>query len=273
MRGLCIRSLIYLGLVLGLVPMALPFVWMALTSLKPLPEITTIPPGFLPARPTFQAYVEIFTHFAFARYLLNSLLVAAIVVIGVLIVSTLAGYAFAKFRFPGREVVFVAMLASLMVPLQVRMIPLYLITVRLGLTDTLFGIALPWLFDPFGIFLMRQFFVTIPTELIEAARIDGASEFRILWKVVAPLLRPAFSALGIFTLVVNWEEFLWPLIVTSRDDVRTLPVGLQVFSNQYMSNVHWQMAGAVVAAAPLLLTFLMFQREFIRGIALTGLKG
>jgi multiple sugar transport system permease protein len=266
------RPLLYLALLAGLVPVLLPFVWMTLTSIKPLPEVIRVPPQLLPAQPTLQAYVDIFQQFPFGRYLLNSVLVAAMVVSGVLLVSTLGGYAFAKFRFPGRDVLFMVMLASLMVPFQVRMIPLYLMSIRLGLINTLPGVAFPWLFDAFGIFLMRQFMLTLPSELMEAARIDGASEPAIFLRIVVPLVRPALAALGIFTLVVNWEEFLWPLIVTNTDAVRTLPVGLQAFSNQYMSNIHWQMAGAVVAAAPLLIAFLLFQRQFIQGIALTGLK-
>lgn len=266
------RVLLYPLLALGVVPILLPFVWMLFTSIKPLPEVIHIPPALLPQHPTLQAYVDIFRQFPFGRYLVNSILVAAMVVTGVLLVSTLAGYAFAKFRFPGRDMLFIVMLASLMVPFQVRMIPLYLMSIRLGLINTLPGVAFPWLFDAFGIFLMRQFMLTLPTDLIEAARIDGASEPVIFWRIILPLVRPALAALGIFTLVVNWEEFLWPLIVTNTDAVRTLPVGLQAFSNQYMSNIHWQMAGAVVAAAPLIGAFLLFQRQFIQGIALTGLK-
>lgn len=266
------RPLVWLLLFVGMVPILLPFVWMVFTSIKPLPEVIRIPPRLLPEQPTLQAYLDIFWQFPFGRYLLNSVLVAAMVVGGVLLVSALAGYAFAKFRFPGRDALFIVLLASLMVPFQVRMIPLYLMSIRLGLTDTLAGVAFPWLFDAFGIFLMRQFMLTLPTDLIEAARLDGASEPAIFWRIILPLVRPALAALGIFTLVVNWEEFLWPLIVTNTDAVRTLPVGLQSFSNQYMSNIHWQMAGAVVAAAPLIIAFLLFQRQFIQSFMRAGIK-
>jgi multiple sugar transport system permease protein len=267
-----IKLAAYVLLTLGAIPMVVPFVWMVSSAFKPLPEVMRIPPTWIPAQPTFANFVAIFQQLPFGRYLLNSVIVAAIVVAGVLVVSAMAGYAFSKFQFPGRDLLFILMLASLMVPFQVRMIPLYLISIRLGLVDTLVGVAFPWLFDAFGIFLMRQFIQTIPSELMEAARIDGAGELRIFGQIVLPLIKPALAALGIFTLVGNWEEFLWPLIVTSSDASRTIPVGLQRFSEQYMSNIHWQMAGAVVAVAPLIIAFFFFQRQFIQGITLSGLK-
>lgn len=266
------RALIYGLLAVAAVPMALPLVWMLSSALKPLPEVMVVPPTWIPRQPTFDNFVVVFTQLPFGRYLLNSVVVAAIVVVGVVVTSSMAGYAFAKFPFRGRELLFMAMLASLMVPFQVRMIPLYLMAIKLRLVNTLAGVSFPWLFDAFGIFLMRQFMRTIPTDLIEAARIDGASEPRIFFTIVLPLTRPALAALAIFTLVANWEEFLWPLIVTNSDASRTLPVGLQSFSDQYIANIHWQMAGATVAVAPLLVAFFVFQRQFIQGIALTGLK-
>jgi multiple sugar transport system permease protein len=267
-----IKVAAYVLLTLGAIPMLVPFVWMVSSAFKPLPEVMRIPPTWIPVHPTGANFVVLFSQLPFGRYFLNSVLVAALVVAGVLVVSAMAGYAFSKFRFPGQDLLFIVMLASLMVPFQVRMIPLYLLSIRLHLTDTLLGVAFPWLFDAFGIFMMRQFIQTIPTDLIEAARIDGAGEIRIFWTIVLPLIRPALAALGIFTLVGNWEEFLWPLIVTSSDSSRTIPVGLQRFSEQYMSNIHWQMAGATVAVAPLIIAFFFFQKQFIQGIALTGLR-
>lgn len=266
------RTLIYGLLAVAAVPMALPLVWMLSSALKPLPEVMVVPPTWIPRQPTVDNFVVVFTQLPFGRYLLNSVVVAGVVVVGVVVTSSMAGYAFAKFPFRGRELLFMAMLASLMVPFQVRMIPLYLMAIKLRLVNTLAGVSFPWLFDAFGIFLMRQFMRTIPTDLIEAARIDGASEPRIFFTIVLPLTRPALAALAIFTLVANWEEFLWPLIVTNSDASRTLPVGLQSFSDQYIANIHWQMAGATVAVAPLLVAFFLFQRQFIQGIALTGLK-
>lgn len=266
------RTLLYLVLIIGAIPMLLPLAWMLSSAFKPLPEVMVVPPYLIPKQPTPDNFVVVFTQLPFGRYLLNSVVVAVVVVAGVVFVSSMAGYALAKFPFRGREALFMAMLASLMVPFQVRMIPLYLMAMHLHIVNTLAGMAFPWLFDAFGIFLMRQFMRTIPTDLIEAARIDGASEPRIFFTIVLPLTRPALAALGIFTLVANWEEFLWPLIVTNSDASRTLPVGLQSFSDQYIANIHWQMAGATIAVAPLLIAFLIFQRQFIQGIALTGLK-
>lgn len=267
-----IKGSLYVLLVAGAIPMVLPLAWMVSSALKPLHEVMVVPPTWVPKEPTLDNFVVVFTQLPFGRYLFNSVVVAAVVVVGVVLTSSMAGYALAKFSFRGREALFMAMLASLMVPFQVRMIPLYLLAIKLKVVDTLAGVSFPWLFDAFGIFLMRQFMRTIPTDLIEAARIDGASEPRIFFRIVLPLTRPALAALGIFTLVANWEEFLWPLIVTNSDASRTLPVGLQSFSDQYIANIHWQMAGATVAVAPLLVAFLLFQRQFIQGIALTGLK-
>lgn len=267
-----IRLIAYLLLTLGAIPMVLPFIWMSSGAVKPLHETMRIPPTWFPEQVRLLNFVELFRQFPFGRYFANSVIVAAVVVASVLAVSAMAGYAFSKFRFPGRDVLFVMMLASLMVPFQVRMIPLYLMSVRFGLVDTLPGVIFPWLFDAFGIFLMRQFMQTIPNDLIEAARIDGAGELRIFWTVVLPLVRPALAALAIFVVVANWEEFLWPLIISSSDRSRTLPVGLHSFADQYMSYVHWQMAGALIAILPLIVAFFLFQRQFIQGIALTGMK-
>lgn len=267
-----IKLAAYLLLTLGAIPMVLPFIWMTAGAVKPLPEMMRIPPTWIPEQIRLMNFIELFQQFPFGRYFVNSLIVAAAVVVSVLVVSAMAGYAFSKFRFPGRDVLFVVMLASLMVPFQVRMIPLYLMSVRFGLVDTLPGVIYPWLFDAFGIFLMRQFMLSIPNDLIEAARMDGASEPRIFWVIVLPLVRPALAALGIFVVVANWEEFLWPLIISSSDRSRTLPVGLQSFADQYMSYPHWQMAGALLAVAPLIIAFFLFQRQFIQGIAMTGMK-
>jgi multiple sugar transport system permease protein len=185
----------------------------------------------------------------------------------------MAGYAFAKFDFPGRGILFAIILSSLMVPFQVRMIPLYQMIIAFKWVDTLPAVMFPWLVDAFGIFLMRQFFLTIPSELMDAARIDGASELRIFLQVALPLTQSALSALTIFTFLGNWEEFLWPLIVSASNASRTLPVGLQSFSEQYGTNTHWQMAGALIATLPVLLLFFILQKQFVEGITLTGMKG
>ncbi len=202
-------------LVAGALGMLLPLAWMLGASFKPLAEVMQVPPTWIPAEPTLDNYRQVFLQFPFARYLLNSVIVATVVVISVLLTSAWAGYSFAKFDFPGKKVLFFLILSSLMIPFQTRMIPLYKMSVHLGLVDTWAGVTFPWLVDAFGIFLLRQFVVTIPSELIEAARIDEASEPRIFWRIVLPLSKQALSALAIFTFTWNWKEFLWPLIVST----------------------------------------------------------
>lgn len=266
------RLLIYLLLSLGGIAMILPLIWMVSASFKPLGEVMQIPPTWIPRQPTLDNYREVFRQFPFARYIWNSLLVAAVVVGSVLFTSALGGYALAKYRFRGREFVFLAIMTSLMIPFQVRMLPLYRMMVEARLTNTFVGLVFPWLTDAFGIFLMRQFMRTVPDEIVEAGRIDGCSEFQIFWRLVLPQTRPALAALGIFTFTNTWEEFLWPLIITNSDLTRTLPVGLQYFNEQYGLNIHWQMAGAMFAILPVLLVFFLLQKHFVEGITLTGLK-
>ena len=267
------RLLVYALLGLGGVVMLLPLIWMTSAAFKPLPEVMRVPPTWIPEQPTLANFRAVFAQFPFPRYILNSLVVAAVVVLSTLVTSSMAGYALAKFDFPGRSVLFVAILASLMVPFQVRMIPLYQMVIRVGWQDTLQGVMFPWLVDAFGIFLMRQFIKVIPGELLDAARMDGASEWRIYWQIVLPLTKPALAALAIFTFLGNWEEFLWPLIVSSSDGSRTLPVGLQTFAEQYGTNTNYQMAGALIATLPVLALFFLLQKQFVEGIALSGMKG
>ena len=263
---------IYLALAIGAVIMLAPLVWMVLASFKSLPEILTYPPTILPRELRNENYVTVITRSDFPRYFLNSTIVAAISVVSVLITSSLAGYAFAKFRFPGRNLLFILVLATLMIPFQVRVIPLYVLASDLGLLDTYAGLVLPGLVDAFGIFLMRQFMQTIPTDLIEAARADGASEPRIFMTIVLPLVTPALSALAIFTLIVSWESFLWPLLVASSSELYTLPLGLGQFAGRFLTRVDLQMAASTLTVLPLLLVFLFMQRRFIEGIATTGGK-
>jgi multiple sugar transport system permease protein len=266
------RTVVYLLLVAGGIIMVVPFLWMFSAAFKPLAEVIRVPPTWIPQRPTLDNFWVVWVEFNFVRYFANSVVVAFFTVAFVLVTSSMAGYALAKFDFGGKDIVFILILSSLMVPFQTRLIPLYQLTTGFGLSDTLAGVIFPWIVDAFGIYLMRQFMLSIPTDLIEAARIDGAGEIRIFLQIVIPLVKPALSALAILTLVVNWEEFLWPLVITNSDASRTLPVALQSFAEQYAVNTHWQMAGATIAILPLVIVFLVFQRHFIRGIAMTGLK-
>lgn len=265
--------LLYGILIIGAVWMLLPLAWMTSAAFKPMSEIIQVPPTWIPKHFTLDNIKEVFKQIPFARYFLNSIVTTGVIVLSVLLTSTMAGYGFAKFNFKGKRILFLLILSSLMIPFQVRMIPLYQIAQHLKIVDTYLGVVFPWLFDAMGVFLMNQFMLTIPNELIEAARIDGASEGRIFFTIVIPQLKPAISALAIFTFSWSWEEFLWPLIVTNSDRVRTLPVGLQYFSEQYGINIHWQMAGAFVAILPVLIVFFIMQKQFVEGITLTGLKG
>ena len=262
----------YLLLLVGAVVMLTPLIWMVLASFKTLPEILTFPPTFLPQQVNLDNYRAVFDQADFVRYFLNSLVVAVISVVSVLITSSMAGYAFAKFSFPGRDVLFVVVLATLMVPFQVRVIPLYVLASDLHLLNTYAGMVMPTLVDAFGVFLMRQYLMSIPNELIESARVDGAGELRIFIQIVLPLAKPALSALTIFTLVVSWESFLWPLLVASTPDMYTLPLGLAQFSGRFVDRTDFQMAAATMTVLPILIAFLFMQKRFIEGMATTGMK-
>lgn len=265
---------LYLILILGAVIMLLPFLWMISASFKSLAEVFRIPPQWLPAHPSLKNYQEVFNQQPlFGRFFLNSVIVAAVTVVSVLITSSLAGYAFAKFEFPGKNLLFVLFLSSMMIPFQVRMVPLYIMVSDWHLTDTYTGLILPGLVEAFGIFLMRQFITSIPNDLLDAARIDGASEPRIVLQILLPLLRPALSALAIFTLIGNWEAFLWPLLITNAEEMRTLPIGLASFAGRYIERVDLEMAAATIAVIPMVLVFFLLQKRFIEGITLSGLKG
>lgn len=268
------RLSLYLVLGLGAVLMLLPFFWMITASFKSLNEVIQIPPQWLPRQWDFRNYAEVFRQQPlFGRYFLNSVIVAAVTVASVLITSSLAGYAFAKYNFRGKNVLFVFVLSTMMIPFQIRMVPLFVMVSGWKLLDTYPGLILPGLVDAFGIFLMRQFIASIPTDLIDAARIDGASEPGIFLRIILPLIQPALSALAIFTLIGNWESFLWPLLITNSDELRTLPIGLALFSGRYLERFDLQMAAATIAVLPMVLAFFVLQRRFVEGFTLTGLKG
>ncbi|RYB88671.1 carbohydrate ABC transporter permease [Nocardioides glacieisoli] len=262
----------YLLLTVGALTMLTPLIWMVLASFKTLPEILAFPPTLLPEQVNLDNYHAVFETADFVRYFFNSVVIAAISVVSVLLTSSMAGYAFAKFSFPGRDALFVVVLATLMIPFQVRVIPLYVLASDLSLLNTYAGMVLPTLVDAFGIFLMRQYMMSIPSELIESARVDGAGELRIFVSIVLPLAKPALSALTIFTLVMSWESFLWPLLVASTPDMYTLPLGLAQFAGRFLNRTDLQMAAATMTVVPLLIVFLLMQKRFIEGMATTGMK-
>jgi multiple sugar transport system permease protein len=260
-------TLLFLG---GLV-MVTPLAFMFSTSLKDSAQVYDL--TLLPTAPTLDNYVAILSDGRFTRWFLNSLLVATCVTLSNVFFDGLVGYTLAKFKFPGRSIVFIAILSTLMIPTEMLVIPWYLMASRFGWLDTYWGIMFPGMMTAFGTFLMRQFFMTVPDDFLEAARIDGLNEFTIWWKVAMPLVTPALSALAIFTFLGNWTAFIWPLIVTSNADLFTLPVGLSSFSQE--QHIAWEMimTGAAIATLPTLIVFLVLQRFIVRGVMLAGLKG
>lgn len=272
------RLPIYAFLVVAALLMVAPFLWSISTSLKQPGDVFAYPPQLLPDPATFQNYVDVFTKLTFDRYFLNSVIVTGSVVLLNVLFGTTAAYAFAKLRFPGREAIFFLLLLTLMVPFQVNLIPLYKIMVELHKAipaigaDTYFGIVAPSAIQVFGIFLMRQFLRAVPDEILESARMDGASELRILRSIIFPIALPGMATLAIFTFLGAWNDFLWPLIVTNSDEMRTMPVGLALLARKNASNWGDTMAGTVLTAAPLIIMFLVLQRRFIEGLTAGSVK-
>ena len=265
-------TLFYTIIILGAIALALPMIWTVLASLKTRGEIFDAT-QWLPATPQWSNYTEALTSAPFGRYFLNSTFIAIARTISTLFLASLAGYGFARYDFWGRRVLFVAILSTMMVPFQVIMVPLYILVRDLGWLNTYHGIIVPGALSAFGVFLMRQFIQGIPGELLDAARIDGASEFGIYWRIVLPLARPALSALAIFTFLEGWNSLLWPLIVITDTELRPLTLGLAEFQTQYTTDYPLLMAASVTAVLPVLLLFAFLRREFVRGIVMTGLKG
>ena len=268
------RALVYLILTIGALFTLLPFVWMILTSFKTSGEIIRVPPTFFPEKWTLQSYITILTDpkVPLGDFYTNSVFVTFSRVFATLFTSSLAGYIFCKFRFWGRNVTFVLILAQLMIPFQVVMIPEYLILARLHLIDSLWGLVIPSMVDAFGIFMMRQFIESIPSEMIDAGRIDGASEWQIYWGLVMPQLGPALAALGIFTFLGVWNDYLWPLIVITTQEKRTLPLLLNWYNTQHGTRYDLTMAASILVMLPVLLAYVIFQRWIVRGITMTGFK-
>ena len=256
----------------GSIIMLFPFIWMVSTSFKTPPQVISYPPTLIPRPPTLEYYNQIFTKLNFGRFFLNSAYISTIITASVLLTSSFVGYVFAKFDFWGKEFIFIMILSTMMIPFAVTMIPLYLIMSKLGWVDSHLALIIPGLYSTFGIFLMRQFMSTVPNELREAAIVDGCGEFRTFWSIILPQCKPALAALGIFTFMWNWDNFLWPLIVLNSENNFTLPVGLSMFSQQWWTNYGLVMAGATISVIPILIVFFIFQRHFIEGIVLTGLK-
>jgi multiple sugar transport system permease protein len=258
----------------GAVCVFFPFVWMAVTSLKTVPEIQRVPLQITPESWTnLDNFREVFQRQPFARFLLNSALVASVSALSSVVVSAAAGYGFAKFRFPGHGLFFFAIVGILMVPFQSVVVPLYLWVSRLNLLDTYLGILAPDLVSVFGVFLMRQSIEVVPTDYVDAARIDGAGEFGIFWRIILPSVKPALATLVIVKFMWTWNELFWPLVVINSPTMKVVTLGLLSFTNMYFIEYNLVTAAAVVSILPILIVFLVCQKWVVRGVVLSGLKG
>lgn len=265
--------IIHIVLVLGAILVALPFLWMILSSFKSIQEFYAF--DFWPKSWTLAAYKDVFGQTQYIRWYVNSFIVGIAVTASELFFASLVGYVLAKFRFRGNKSIFVLILTTLMVPTELLVIPWYVMSSQLGWTDTFWGIMFPGMIDAFGVFLMRQFMLGIPDDLLDAARIDGMSEFKIFLQVVLPQVKSALSALGILSFLGNWNAYLWPVIVVSTESMRTLPVGMSLSSTADAGGVQWNliMAMSTLAVIPIVVVYFIFQRRIVEGIALTGVKG
>lgn len=253
----------------------IPFAWMVSSSLKDISEIYSFPPKFWPAEIKWSNYADAWNALPFDRFFLNSAFVAILTTLGVLVTCSLAGYSFARLRYPGRDKIFLAYLATMMIPFPVLMVPLFVIMKNLGLVDNLWSLILPAVFTPAGTFLMRQFILTLPRELEEAARVDGCGFFGIYWRIVLPLMKPVIATLGIFTFLGSWNDFLWPLITISSIEEKTLPLGLTMFQSRLSGRTPWHqiMAASTFTIIPVLVLFVLGQKYYVKGIVTTGIKG
>jgi multiple sugar transport system permease protein len=266
------RAAAYLLLIiLGLITV-LPLLYMISLALQTDAEAFAGDPVIIPSDPQWSNFVRLFEAAPFGRFFVNSFIMAGAITISHLIFDPLIGYVFAKFNFAGKNIAFIALLTTLMVPFFVRMLPIYALFSNLGWIDTYRGLIVPFLMDAYGIFLMRQFIQTLPDELIEAARVDGASELRIYAQVILPQLKPALAVLALLTFVFQWNEFLWPLIATSSTEMRTMPIGLTLFNQEYFTQWNLTAAGALILFIPTAIFFVVTQKFLVEGISLSGIK-
>lgn len=263
------------AMVIAAAAMLAPTVWMVSTSLKPESEVLSATPRWLPSPPTLENYTTLFSQaedFPVVRWFANSVFVSSSVTLLVLLVASSAAYAFARLQFTGREPLFMMVVATMIIPSQITLIPVFMIVQKLGWFNTYFGLIVPGLAGGFGVFLLRQFFLSIPLELEEAAYMDGAGPLTVYLRVILPLGKPALATLAIFTFIGSWNDFAWPLIVTNDISMRTLPIGIMIFQGRYTTEYGLTMAAAAVCTIPIIIAFLLLQRRITEGIALTGLK-
>jgi multiple sugar transport system permease protein len=264
---------IHVVLLIGAVTMVLPFFWMITTSLKTTQENAQFPPTWIPEKPILANYIQAWHEVPFPRYFLNTIFIAACVLIGDIVTSCLAAYAFAKFDFPGRDVLFVFFLSMMIVPEAVYLVPSFIIISKLGWIDTYAALIVPWLAQIFSIFLLRQQFRTIPNDFYDAARIDGCSRLGFLWRVLVPLSRPTIITIGLFSVLGSWNSFIWPLIMTNSDKLRPIQVGLSYFAQEQSTEYGLMMAAATFCIAPIVIIYFIAQKQVIESYAKSGLKG
>jgi multiple sugar transport system permease protein len=267
------RIILYTLLITGAILSLVPIIWMVSASLMPTGEASTFPPRLFPSTVTFSHYYDLFTRLSLGRYLFNSAFIAIVVTGLSLIINAMAGYAFAKLRFRGRDQVFRTLSAALVLPVQVSMLPLFLLLKNMGLVNTYWGVIIPGLASIFGIFLIRQYAISIPDEMLDAARVDGASEMRIFWSIVIPGILPILATLAIWTFLATWNDFMWPLIVLSDESHYTLPVALANLAGEHVQDTELMMAGSVITVIPVMLVFLFLQRYYIQGVMAGSVKG
>lgn len=267
------KLVIHLLLIAGIVIVAFPFIWMIFSSFKSLTDFYNF--SFLPETIDFSGYKFIFEQTDFLNWYFNSFIVAVVVTVSNIIFCSLIGYTLAKFKFFGAKGIFILILSTMMIPTEMLVIPWYVMSSDLHWVDSYWGLMFPGMMEAFGIFLMRQFMSDVPEDILDAARIDGMGEFKIWWRIAMPQVKPAISALGIITFLGNWNAYLWPVIVTSTEKMRTLPVGISLYGTSDAGGIQWNtiMAMSTLTVIPMIIVFLIFQRQIVEGIALSGTKG
>jgi len=264
--------LVYLILICGAFSMVLPFVWMTLTAFKTFQETLAIPIKWFPSEIQLDNFRYVLSRLNFSRYYLNTIIVTVSITLIQALFCSMAAYGFARIKFPGRGALFIILLSMLMIPQQMTLIPSFVLLSRLKWVDTYLALIVPNLFSAYGTFFLRQYFLSIPGELEEAAIIDGSSRLSIYWRIFLPLSTTALAAFGVFTVLWAWNDLLWPLIMTSRDSVRVLSVGVATLVGQYSARNHWLMAASMLATTPMIVLFIILQKQFIAGVAITGIK-
>lgn len=266
------KILTYIFLIIFVCIFIFPVIWVILSSIKNSTELYSLPPKFIPEHPTFENFITAFEQGNFGRYFWNSTVVTITATLLTLLINTMAGYALAKYRFKGDTFILIGFISTLMIPLEVIMTPIFTVISKLGLYNTLWGIIIPPVATPTGVFLIRQYLLTVPDDLLEAARIDGAGEWKIFWRIIVPIAKPVISVLAIFSFMWRWDDFIWPLIVISDPVYYTVQLALSNFIGEY--NVDWGslLAMSVVTMIPVLIVFLIFQKQFLQGMATSGMK-